>query len=231
MRVDLKKKNPALVSICEDPSQVITLDANFLIPPDRKEAGREISFSLFHQAWLKPIFETFPNVAIHEAVYDELVSQQIRTFIDEKIQKSPPEITIYRDSQLTHSEQVLRNTFEAKISRFTKYDPQLNNKADRGEVKTLAFVAVKGLLYFATHDHNTIQLIEKAESWGTGLDTIQAIKMYELICVLCEKYPSLKKGLKALYKYQYYLTRTEQSINPEWGVFNDTMRSMYTFTF
>jgi hypothetical protein len=78
-------------------------------------------------------------------------------------------------------EQILRNSIEGKIYPLTKYDPMLDNKDDRGEVKSLSYIAVKGLPYFAAHDSNAIQLIEKAETWRTGLDNVQAIKMYELI--------------------------------------------------
>ncbi len=35
MRVNLASSNPALLSIMEQPDQMITLDANFLIPPQR----------------------------------------------------------------------------------------------------------------------------------------------------------------------------------------------------
>ena len=81
MKVDIATKNPALVSLFSDPNQVITLDANFLIPPDRQRlSGRVIPFSLFQAFWLDPIFDTFPNLAIHEAVRDELVSLDINTF-------------------------------------------------------------------------------------------------------------------------------------------------------
>jgi hypothetical protein len=33
-------------------------------------------------------------------------------------------------------------------------------------------IAVKGLLYFAAHDNNAIQLIEKSAEWSTGLHPI-----------------------------------------------------------
>lgn len=63
-----------------------------------------------------------------------------------------------------------------------------------------------GLLYFAAHDSNAIQLVEKAEAWSTGLDNVQAIKMYELIYYLYIMNLSEKQSLKILYKYQCYLT-------------------------
>ena len=71
IKIDLNYPNPALISIIRNPEQIITLDANFLIPPDRKLiVKREIAFEQFKEIWLDPIFRAFPNLAIHEAVYD-----------------------------------------------------------------------------------------------------------------------------------------------------------------
>lgn len=228
MRVDGATENPALVSLFYDPNQVITLDANFLIPPDRPSSSRRgIPFSKFQECWLEPIFEIFPNLAIHEAVLDELISLDIKTYIQSKILSIPPRIIIHKDSDLNNVEQMLRDSIETKIFPYTNYHPQLNNRADRGEVKTLAFIAVKGLLYFAAHDYNALQLVENAEAWATGLDTIQAIKMYEILFFLHMKKPALGKSLRMLYKYQYYLTENERSMNPEWGEFVKSMGILY----
>jgi hypothetical protein len=228
MTADVASKSPALVSLFNDPNQVITLDANFLIPPDRQMSSiKSIPFPLFQTCWLEPIFDLFPNLAIHEAVHDELVSLDIKAFIQAKVNESPPQIIIHKDSELTAVEYMLRDSIEAKIFPYTQYDPQINNREDRGEVKTLAYIAVKGLLYFAAHDYNAIQLVEKAESWSTGLDTVQAIKMYEIIFFLYVRNPSIRKSLKMLYKYQYYLTAKEKSMNPEWGEFIKLMKSLY----
>ncbi|PKL26932.1 MAG: hypothetical protein CVV46_14160 [Spirochaetae bacterium HGW-Spirochaetae-2] len=228
MKVDVAKKNPSLESLFNDPDQVITLDANFLIPPDRPNlSSMSISFSKFQTFWLDPIFKTFLNLAIHEAVRDELVSKDIKTFIQNKADATPPQIIIHKDSELTSVEMMLRDSIEDKIFPLTQYDPQINNRDDCGEVKTLAYIAVKGLLYFAAHDFNALQLVEMAESWSTGLDTVQAIKMYEIIFYLCVRTPSLRKSLRMLYKYQYYLTKNEKSTNPEWESFVKSMESMY----
>jgi hypothetical protein len=228
MTVDVASKSPALVSLFNDPNQVITLDANFLISPDRQISSvKGIPFSLFQTCWLEPIFDLFPNLAIHEAVRDELVSRDIKTFIQNKVNAMPSGIIIHKDSELTAVEYMLRDSIEAKIFPYTRYDPQINNREDRGEVKTLAYIAVKGLIYFAAHDYNAIQLVEKAESWSTGLDTVQAIKMYEIIFFLYVRNPSIRKSLKMLYKYQYYLTAKEKSTNPEWGLFIESMKPLY----
>jgi hypothetical protein len=50
MKINLKEANPSLVSIFKDPNQVITIDANFLIPPDRsKYAKKKFDFPLFKE--------------------------------------------------------------------------------------------------------------------------------------------------------------------------------------
>ncbi len=228
MEVNLSSPNPALESVFADPNQIITLDANFLIPPDRSRLTRRgFDFLKFQHIWLDPIFKAFPNVAIHEAVYDELVLPSVRSYAQAMLESTPPHLMIHRDSNLKETERVLRDSVEEKIYPFTKYDPRLDNRDDRGEVKSLAYMAVKGLLYFAAHDSNAIQLVEKAEGLSTGLDNIRAIKMYELIFYLCVMRLSERQSLKLLYKYQYYLTNNEKRSNPEWGQFLTRMESMY----
>lgn len=228
MKVDLTSSNPALESIFSNPNQIITLDANFLIPPDRsKYAKVSFDFDVFKRIWIEPIFEAFPNLAIHEAVYDEFKSTSLKLYVDTNINANPTKLIVHKDSSLTMEEQILRNSIEGKTYPLTKYDPMLDNKDDRGEVKSLSYIAVKGLPYFAAHDSNAIQLIEKAETWRTGLDNVQAIKMYELIFYLYKTNNSNNKSLKMLYKYQYYLTKQEKNINPEWGKFIEAMVSLY----
>jgi hypothetical protein len=205
MRVNLKKANLSLVSIFENPNQIITIDANFLIPPNRSRyAKKSFNFALFKKVWIEPIFNEFPKLAIYESVYDELVGMELRNYVENLRQENPPKIIIHFDSELTEIERFLRDTVEAKIYPYTNYDPQIDNKDDRGEVKSLSYIAVKGLLYFAAHDNNALQLIEKAEEWSTGLDNVKAIHMFELIYYLYLKNKEDKKSLRMLYKYQYY---------------------------
>ena len=228
MKIDLSSPNPALESIFKHPEQIITLDANFLIPPDRSRyARRSFDLPLFQRVWLEPVFKAFSNLAIHEAVYDELVMPSLKAYIDTMINDTPPLLSIHRDSALTAGERLLRDTIEQKIYPLTKYDPLLDNKDDRGEVKSLSYIAVKGLLYFAAHDSNALQLIEQAENWSTGLDNVQAIKMYELIFYLYKTGAADKQALRMLYKYQYYLTSREKETNTGWGVFIEAMEALY----
>jgi hypothetical protein len=229
MKVDLSTPNLALMSIFRHPNQIITLDANFLIPPDRRAITPHFfDFDRFKTVWLEPIFKAFPNLAIHEAVYEELISSSIQAYIQEKLNSIPCRVIIHSDLSLNNEEKALRNTIESKIYPYTKYEPMIDNKDDRGEVKSLAYIAVKELIFFAAHDHNVLQLIEKAELWSTGLDNIQAIKMYELIFYLYKMNIGDKKSLRMLYKYQYYLTQNEKKENPEWGEFIERMELLYS---
>lgn len=228
MKINLKESNASLISIFENPNQIITLDANFLIPPDRsKITKRGFDFPLFKQVWLDPIFTAFSMVAIHEAVYDELVTENLCNYVEALKSEDPPKIIIHTDSSLTDVERTLRDSIENKIYPHTNYDPNLDNKDDRGEVKSLSYIAVKGLLYFAAHDNNALQLIEKADQWSTGLDNVKAIHMYELIYFLYSNNLGDKRSLKMLYKYQYYLTSHEKQTNPEWGEFIKAMSVLY----
>ena len=70
-------------------------------------------------------------------------------------------------------------------------------------------------------------LIEKAEEWSTGLDNVQAIKMYELIYYLFKLDSGDKKSLRMLYKYLYHLTRNEKRTNPAWSEFIEAMNGLY----
>lgn len=230
MIVNISNSNPALASIINEPNQVITLDANFLIPPDRPSKTGALSgytFESFRRIWIEPIFLSFPSLAIHEAVYDEIISPFERVFIDQNIVGSSPRLSIHRDSSLSLVEQGLRNSIEDRIYPLTKYDPQLDNKHDRGEVKSLSYIAVKGLLYFAAHDSNAIRLIEDAQILQTGLDNVHAIKMYEMIFYLYISGNGNIADLRNLYRYQYYLTAREKTQNPGWGEYIEAMKALY----
>ncbi len=144
MKIDLTSPNPALISVFKHPEQVITLDANFLIPPNRSRFTKNrFDFSLFQKLWLDPIFTAFSSLAIHEAVYDELISPPVQSYIGSMLECKPPRLTVHKDSTLTSKEQVIRDSIENKIYPLTNYDPMIDNKNDRGEVKSLAYIAVK----------------------------------------------------------------------------------------
>ena len=231
MKVDLHRQNPAMLRLLEDTNTIVFLDANVFIPPDRSYIGtnlKPIEFQWFRENWLEPIFEIFSNLAIHETVYDELIGNLVKSFVDEKIDTEPPRLQIFHDTDLTDLESRLLITFIHKLSAHSLYNPDLNNSKDRGEVRTLSYMAVKGYLYFAANDDLPRRLIENACELRTGLDDMSFLHVYELIYLLYKKRCSDSKAPKTLYKYIYFMTKHEKNTNPEWSVFIDCMDVLYS---
>lgn len=229
MKVDTKEVNPAFQSIIKNPEQKVFLDANFFIPPDRSQVAkiRAYSFADFKECWLIPLLSEFTGLAIHESVYDELVVDSVKTYADEQISYTPPKLKLHYDSELSSSEEALRNTYINKIAVHSSYNPTRNNAKDRGEVRSLSFMAVKQFLYFAANDALPVRLIKDAAKLKTGLDDMQIVQMYELIYYLYKTGRYDNKALRILYKYQYYLTPGDKKANPEWGCFIEQMDLLY----
>lgn len=229
MKVDTRIVNPAFQSIIQYPNQKIFLDANFFIPPDRSKVAKVKAYSFrdFKEFWLIPLLDEFTGLVIHESVYDELVADCIKNYADEQKNSKPPKLKIHYYSELNSKEEALRNTYMNKIAVHSLYNPAMDNAKDRGEVRSLSFMAVKQFLFFAANDSLPIRLIKEADKLRTGLDDMQIVQMYELIYYLHKKDRYNKKALRTLYKYQYYLTQGDKLINPEWGSFLEQMDALY----
>lgn len=230
MKVDTREVNLAFQSILQNPSQKVFLDANFFIPPDRSEVAKvkAYSFTDFKECWLIPLLSEFSGLAIHESVYDELVAESVKKYADEQKNSNPPKLKIHYDSELTSKEEALRNTYMNKIAVHSLYNPTRDNAKDRGEVRSLSFMAVKQFLFFGANDSLPVRLIKDAAKLGTGLDNMQIVQMYELIYYLYKTDRYDKKALRILYKYQYYLTYGDKRVNPEWGSFIEQMDVLYS---
>lgn len=230
-KVNIELKNEALVSLFENPKQPLVVDANFFIPPDRSKESKEIkaiTFKSFKSIWLDNLINTFKPIIIHEAVYDEFQTKNIRDLVDENSNKIPPFIIIVKDSDLSENEEVTRKTIEAKISRHTQYEPEIDNKDDRGEVKSLSYISTKNLLYFCSQDANSIRLIEEAEKLETNLESVSALRMYEIIYYFILNNIGDKDHLRVLYRYMYYNTSSDKSVNPSWSDFKENMDKLYS---
>lgn len=234
MKVDTRNKNKALESLFANPAQIVFLDANFFIAPDRSgltERSRikvqAIPFPKFCEIWLDPIFEEFPNLAIHESVYNELVASAVKAYADAKQTENPPKLRVYSDAELTDIEQSLMETYILKLAEYSKYMPEMDNAKDRGEVKSLSFMAVKKFLYFAANDTLPMKLIRKADEYQTGLDDMELLEMYDVIYYLYRTNRYSREGLRLLYKYEYYLTKREKEENPNWSDFIQAMDLLY----
>jgi hypothetical protein len=230
-KINLDYANPALLSLIEDFRQILPLDTNILIPPDRSRELKgskqpPLTFDLYSKYFLDPLMLTFPYLAIHEAVYEECVDPAVYRYVTEKIQKQF--ILLLKDSDLTPEEEAVRYTFERSIAPWTRYDPDLNRGEDKGEVKSLAHIATKGWIYFCSRDAKALRLIDEAHILQTNLVEQMSVRMHEVIYYLFRmKMASHPPFLKGLYKYLYRLTEHEKHINPEWASFVQRMDELY----
>lgn len=227
MKVDISQSNPTVQSLICDTNQLITLDANFFISPDRRNEGvpGEFGQARYQKVWTEPFFSVFSDLAIHEAVLGELLpGTAARAYVEEKL--SSHKLRVLYDDSLSPREKAMRNTFEAHIAPNTQYDPARDNKDDRGEVKTLAFLGTKGYIYFASNDRNALRLVDNADKLGTLLDNQVTVKFYEGIYLLRRFDAVSADDIKWLYKYLYAFSKRDR--NPEWGDFMTEMGRLYT---
>ncbi len=223
--VNVKDKNPAFMSLISNNKQLITVDANFFIPPDRSRESSSIKplgYDRYRDTWIIPLIETFPHIAIHQAVFDEILGSA-RPLVDSYINSSPQKLLLLKDTDLSAKELILRDTMERKIAENTRYNPSLDNKDDRGEVKSLAYISTKGLLYFCSHDAGALRLIENADELDTGLQGVGAIKRYEILYYILRTAKYNSDDIRILYRYMYYLTPSDKACNPGWGEFINQM--------
>ena len=76
--VSTASQSLSFLTLIQNPTDVITLDSIFFIPSDRSEdfpQARRFKFDNFKSIWLEPLFNTLPQLAIHEEVYMELFKQ------------------------------------------------------------------------------------------------------------------------------------------------------------
>lgn len=90
------------------------------------------------------------------------------------------EITAYfvdKDAELNEAEQALMQAYISKLAEYSQYIPERDNAKDRGEVRSLSFMAVKRFLYFAANDTLPMNLIRKADELHTGLDDMELLEI------------------------------------------------------
>ncbi|MBK5252990.1 MAG: hypothetical protein JJE03_00735 [Peptostreptococcaceae bacterium] len=223
--------NQEFIELLKDKSQTVIIDANLIIPPDRSDldlknsASLNIPFEKYKDAFIEPLLSVFSNVAIHEAVYREISETEIiKKYIDIKITSG--EIILLKDDDLTPNEKSIRNTIEEKISQFTNFNPHMDNRNDRGEVKSISYAVAKKLIYFSTNDSNAISLINRTEL-NPFLHSLGAIKVYELIYAI-RVFHKNSNLLKGIYKLLYYLTTNEKKVNSDWGTFFNECEKEYS---
>lgn len=229
MIIDTHTFNDAVKIIASDKKTAVFLDANILIPPDRRSVGAKnpIKFSFYKETILNPLLNNWDNIALHESVYNELVADEVKTYAEEMVNRDPSRLVVHYNTELAEKEKYLYTSAVDKLSQFSNYLPDIDNSDDRGEILSLAFMSVKNYVYFSANDHLPINLISKAEELGTGLDCMNIIQTYELIYILHIFKLSSDEKLRVIYRYMYYATKKDKRNNPNWHDFLMKMDILY----
>lgn len=121
---------------------------------------------------------------VHETVYEEIVAESVKTYVDNLTAEDSTRLKVHYDNALNENEKALLKLFVSKLSMHSGYDPVADNAKDRGEIRSLSYMAVKQYLYFAANDALPIRLIKNAEELQTSLDGMGVVQPYELIFFL-----------------------------------------------
>ena len=82
---------------------------------------------------------------VHETVYEEIVAESVKTYVDNLTAEDSTRLKVH-----------------------SGYDAVADNAKDRGEIRSLSYMAVKQYLYFAATDALPIRLIKNAEELQTS---------------------------------------------------------------
>ena len=69
-------------------------------------------------------FDVFPNLAIHESVYRELVTDMVRDYVDSRQKEKPPRLRVYTDAELSEVEMALMQAYISKLALYSQYIPE-----------------------------------------------------------------------------------------------------------
>lgn len=148
-------KNTTLHDLLNKP---ILFDANiFMVGISERTSDKNCSFENMKQLYIKPLFESFSDIYIHEEVYKEL-DEESRNFVDGYMGKN---VTKVSENGLYGTDPKYTTIFN-NISRHELVNYERGNSKDRGEVYSLAYAAYHNINYFV---QRKLWLTMYQESW------------------------------------------------------------------
>ena len=138
-------KNTTLHDLLNKP---ILFDANiFMVGISERTSDKNCSFENMKQLYIKPLFESFSDIYIHEEVYKEL-DEESRNFVDGYMGKN---VTKVSENGLYGTDPKYTTIFN-NISRHELVNYERGNSKDRGEVYSLAYAAYHNINYFCSKE-------------------------------------------------------------------------------
>ncbi len=175
----------------------ILFDANiFMVGIQDRISDKNCSFENMKQLYIKPLFESFTDIYIHEEVYKEL-DDESKCFVDSYVGKN---VTIVKENGLYGKDPKYTTIFN-NISKHELVNYKRGNSKDRGEVYSLAYAAYHNMNYFCSKEI-------MVDNVARELDDLKDIDIITFDIILLQAYAyyaqkqdnSYSKGLKSLYK-------------------------------
>lgn len=184
----------SLKSLCQQP---IMFDANiFMVGIQDRMSDPNCSFENIKKLFLIPIFESFSQIIIHEAVYNEL-DEEAKNFVAQYINKNT---FIVKEGGL-YGKDPLYTTIFNDISQHERVRYVRGTSKDRGEVYSLAYASYNQINYFSSKEimvddiAKDIPVLEQID-----IITFDVIVLLSYLYYMKKNDTSNNKALKSAYK-------------------------------
>ncbi|NLK72774.1 MAG: hypothetical protein GX285_07140 [Clostridiales bacterium] len=187
-------KNTALHDLLNRP---ILFDANiFMVGISDRTSDKNCSFENMTQLYIKPLFESFTDIYIHEEVYKEL-DEDAKSFIDNYKGKN---VTIVTEGTLYGTDPKYTTIFN-NIAKHELVNYVRGGSKDRGEVYSLAYAAYHNMNYFCSKEIMVDNVARELEDLkDIDIITFDIIILQAYVYYAQKNDNSNSKGLKAIYK-------------------------------
>lgn len=175
----------------------VLFDANiFMVGIENRGSDKNYSFDNMKKLYIKPLFESFTDIYIHEEVYREL-DPDAKAFVDSYVGKN---VTVVREDGLYGVDPKYTTIFNHiaghELVRYTR-----GKSKDRGEVYSLAYAAYYNMNYFCSKEIMVDHVARELEDLkDVDIITFDIIILLAYVYYAKQNDNSNSKGLKSIYK-------------------------------
>jgi len=175
----------------------ILFDANiFMVGISDRISDRNCSFENMKQLYMKPLFESFTDIYIHNEVYKEL-DDKAKVFVDTYKGQN---VTIVDEGSLYGTDPkyttIFNNIAGHELVKYVR-----GRSKDRGEVYSLAYAAYYNMNYFCSKEIMVDNVAHELEDLkDVSIITFDVILLSAFVYYAKQNNKSYSKGLKSIYK-------------------------------
>lgn len=175
----------------------ILFDANiFMVGISERGSDKNYSFENMKQLYMRPLFESFTDIYIHNEVYKEL-DDEARAFVDTYKGKN---VTIVDEGGLYGTDPKYTTIFN-NIAKHELVKYVRGRSKDRGEVYSLAYAAYYNMNYFCSKEIMVDNVARELEDLkNVDIITFDIVLLSAYVYYAKQNNNSYSKGLKSVYK-------------------------------